>query len=135
MERAGYLQQTRSRAYDSEGVVHDIVELHILGNRYAMRRSDLVKAISGRIYVQVEELTRNWGEYLVLARGLAQVSASGRALNIDLFGIGRFTLSLATLRAVLYGKEKSVAIVRVPETPAYRFHRTSESQQTISALS
>ncbi len=29
MERAGYLQQTRLLAYDSEGVAHDIVELRI----------------------------------------------------------------------------------------------------------
>ena len=134
MEKAGYLQQTRSRAFDSEGLQHDIVELHILGNRYAVRRSDLVKAVSGKIYVQVEELTRNWNEYLGLTRGLAHVSVSGKALNIDLFEIGSFTLSLSTLRAVLYGRERSVAIVKIPETPAYRFRRTSENQQTIGAL-
>jgi len=134
MERAGYLQQTRLLAYDSEGVAHDIVELHVLGTRYAMRRSELVKAVSGRIYVQVEELTRNWEEYLGLTRGLAHLSASGKALNIDLFGRGRFTVSLTTLRAVLYGKEKSVVIVKVPEAPAYRLHRTSATQQIISAL-
>jgi hypothetical protein len=134
MEKAGYLQQTRSRAFDSEGLQHDIVELHILGNRYAIRRSDLVKAVSGKIYVQVEELSRNWGEYLGLTTGLAHVSVSGKALNIDLFGIGSFTLSLSTLRAVLYGKERSVVIVKIPETPAYRFRRTTENQQTIGAL-
>jgi hypothetical protein len=134
MEKAGYLQQTRSRAFDSEGRQHDIVELHILGNRYAIRRSDLVKAVSGRIYVQVEELTRNWNEYLGLTRGLAHVSVSGKALNIDLFENGSFTLSLSTLRAVLYGREQTVAIVKIPETPASRFRRTSESQQTIGAL-
>jgi len=134
MEKAGYLQQTRSRAYDSEGLQHDIVELHIRGNRYAIRRSDLVKAVSGKIYVQVEELTRNWNEYLGLTRGLAHVSVSGKALNIDLFEIGSFTLSLLTLRAVLYGRERSVAIGKIPETSAYRFRRTSENQQTIGAL-
>jgi len=133
MVKAGYLQQTRSRAFDSEGVMHDVVELHILGNRYAIRRSDLVKAVSGRIYVQVEELSRNWNEYLGLTRGLAHVSVSGKALNIELFEAGSFTLSLSTLRAVLYGKERSVAIVKIPETPANRVHRTSESQQRISA--
>ncbi len=73
-----------------------------------------VKAVSGRIYVQVEELTRNWEEYLGLTRGLAHLSASGKALNIDLFRKGAFTLSLSTLRAGSYGKEKSVMIVKVP---------------------
>jgi len=133
MEKAGYLQQTRSRALDSDGVSHDIVELHILGSRYAIRRSDLVKAISGRIYVQVEELTRNWNEYLGLTRGLAHVSASGKALNIDLFESGNFTLSLSVLRSVIYGKERFVAIVRIPEAPAVRIRRTAEGQQTIGA--
>ncbi|MCK9630500.1 MAG: hypothetical protein M0R30_02560 [Methanoregula sp.] len=133
MEKAGYLQQTRAQALDGEGVLHDIVELHILGNRYAIRKSDLVKAVSGRMYVQVEELTRNWNEYLGLTRGLAHVSASGKALNIDLFEAGNFTLSLSLLRAVIYGKERSVAIVKIPETPAARFRRAAEGQQTISA--
>ena len=134
MEKAGYLQQTRSQALDSEGVSHDIVELHILGSRYAIRKSELVKAVSGRMYVQVEEITRNWNEYLGLTRGLAHVSASGKALNIDLFESGSFTLSLSTLRAVIYGKERSVVIVKIPETPATRIRRAAEGQRTISAM-
>ena len=134
MEKAGYLQATRSRAIDSDGVPRDIVELHILGNRYAIRRPDLARAVSGKVYVQVEELTRNWGDYLGQTQGLAQVSASGKALNIDLFGVGNFTLSLSTLRAVLYGRERLAVIVRIPETPLYRIRRAAEGQQTISAV-
>lgn len=134
MEKAGYLQQTRSQAFDQDGVSHDIAELHILGNRYAIRKSDLMKALSGRMYVQVEELTRDWNDYLGLTRGLAHVSASGKALNIDLFGSGNFTLSLAVLRAVIYGRERSVGIVRIPEAPAVRIRRAAEGQQTISAI-
>ena len=134
MEKAGYLQQTRSQAFDNEGQVHDIVELHILGNRYAIRKSDLMNALSGRMYVQVEELTRDWNDYLGLTRGLAHVSASGKALNIDLFGSGNFTLSLAVLRAVIYGRERSVGIVRIPEAPAVRIRRAAEGQQTIGAI-
>ena len=134
MEKAGYIQQTRSRAFDQDGVSHDIVELHILGNRYALRKSDLMKALPGRMYVQVEELTRNWNEYLGTTRGLAHVSASGKALNIDLFGSGNFTLSLSMLRAVIYGKERSVVIARIPEAPSVRIRRAAEGQQTISAI-
>jgi hypothetical protein len=134
MEKAGYLQATRSRAIDSDGLPHDIVELHILGIRYAIRRPDLVKAVSGRVYVQVEEVTRNWDDYLGQTRGLAQVSVSGKALNIDLFGLGTFTLSLSTLRAVLYGRERLAVIVKIPETPFARIRRAAEGQQTISAV-
>ena len=134
MEKAGYLQATRAKAIDSEGVPHDIVEVHILGDRYAIRRRDLIKAVSGRVFVQVEELTRNWNDYLGQTCGLAQVSLSGKALNIDLFGCGNFTLSLSMLRAVIYGRERLAVIVRIPEAPLVRIRRAAEGQQTISAV-
>ena len=134
MEKAGYLQQTRYRAHDSDGTAHEIAELHILGNRYAIRRTDLIRAVSGRVFVQLEELSHNWNYYLGQTRGLAHVSASGKALNIDLFEAGNFTLSLAALRTVLYGKERSIAIVKIPETPAVKIRRIVEGQQKISAV-
>jgi hypothetical protein len=65
--------------------------------------------------------------------GLAQVSASGKALNIDLFGAGSFTLSLNALRSVLYGKERLAGIGRIPESSTQKFHRVVEGQQTIGA--
>jgi len=134
MEKAGYLQRTGYRALDSEGHAHEVIELHICGTRYAVRRADLVRAVSGRTLIQVEELTRNWEYYLGMTRGLAQVSASGKALNIDLFGTGSFTLSLNTLRAVLYGKERLAVIVRIPESPAQKLRRIAAGQQTIGAV-
>ncbi len=135
MEKAGYLQQTRYRAQDHGGTTHEVVELHILGNRYAIRRSDLIKAVSGRVFAQVEELSHNWNYYLGQTRGLAHVSVSGKALNIELFENGNFTLSLATLRAVVYGKERSVVIVKIPETPPdMKMRRIVEGQQKISAV-
>ena len=134
MEKAGYLQRTRCQALDSDGVMNEVLELHICGTRYALRRADLIRAISGRVMVQVEDLTRNWDYYLGATRGLAQVSASGKALNIDLFGTGSFTVSLASLRAVLYGKERLAAIVRIPESSSQRLHRVADGQQTIGVM-
>jgi hypothetical protein len=134
MEKAGYLQRNGVRALDSDGVAHEVLELHICGARYAVRRSDLARAVSGRTVIQVEELTRNWEYYLGVTSGLAQVSASGKALNIDLFGTGCFTLSLNTLRAVLYGKERLAVIVRIPESPAQKLRRVAVGQQTIGAV-
>ena len=133
MEKAGYLQRTRCQALDSEGVLNEVLELHICGSRYALRRADLIRAVSGRVLIQVEELTKNWEYYLGATAGLAQVSASGKALNIDLFGTGSFTLSLAALRGVLYGKERLAGIVRIPDTPAQRLRRVASGQQTIGA--
>jgi len=133
MEKAGYLQRTGCSAIDSNGDVQEVIELHILGTRYAIRRSDLIRAVSGRVVVQVEELTRNWNYYLGATRGLAQVSASGKALNVELFEAGNFTLSLASLRAVIYGKERLTRIVKIPEASSQRFHRIVEGQQKLGA--
>lgn len=134
MEKAGYLQRTGCRALDSDGRSHEVIELHICGARYAVRRQDLARAISGRTLIQVEDLTRNWEYYLGATSGLAQVSVSGKALNIDLFGAGSFTLSLNTLRAVLYGKERMAVIVRIPESPVQKLRPLAQGQQTIGAL-
>nr|WP_321351341.1 hypothetical protein [uncultured Methanoregula sp.] len=133
MEKAGYLQRTGCSAIDSDGNMCEVIELHILGTRYAIRRQDLIRAVSGRVVVQVEDLTRNWNYFLGSTRGLAQVSASGKALNIDLFGTGSFTLSLASLKGVMYGKERIARIGMIPPASPQRFHRVAEGQQKLKA--
>lgn len=134
MEKAGYLQRTKCQAIDSDGVINEVIDLHICGSRYAIRRADLIRAVSGRVTIQVDELSRNWEYYLGATAGLAQVSASGKALNIDLFGAGSFTVSLSSLRAVLYGKERMAGIVRIPANTSQRLHRVADGQQTIGAM-
>jgi hypothetical protein len=136
MEKAGYLQRTGYRAFDSDGNYHDVIELHILGVRYAIRRSDLVKAVSARLLVQVEEITHDWNYFLGATRGLAQVSVSGKALNIDIFNEGSFTVSLSTLRNVLFGKERQACIVKIPDQTmqSLRIRKISTDQKQISAM-
>jgi hypothetical protein len=133
MEKAGYLQRTGCRAVDSEGILHEVLDLHICGERFAIRRSDLIRAVSGGVAVQVDEITRNYSYYLGITRGLAQVSQSGKALNIELFNGGSFTLSLNALRAIMFGKERTTLVVKIPEQPAFKFRRVVEGQRTISA--
>ena len=137
MQKAGYIRRTGCRAIDSEGRLHEVVELHILGARYAIRLADLAKGISGRqVVIQIEELAREWNYYLGATCGLAQVSSSGKALNLELFEAGTFTLSLATLRAALYGRERLATIARIPEQPSsppWKDHRLT-GQQQISVL-
>jgi len=134
MEKAGYLQRTGYKAFDSEGAKHEIIELHILSIRYAIRRADLAKAVSSRVFVQVEELTHNWNYYLGATSGLGQVSVSGKALNIDIFNEGCFTVSLRALGSVMYGKERSAFIMKIPETPlSQKMRRITLDQKRISA--
>jgi hypothetical protein len=137
MQKAGYVQRTGCRAVDRDGNIREVVELHIMGSHYAIRLSDLVKGISGHVFVQVEALTREWNYYLGATCGLAQVSASGKALNIELFEAGIFTVSLAALRAVIYRKERRAIIVKIPEQqaqPVWKDRGVSPGQQQISAL-
>jgi hypothetical protein len=133
MEKAGYLQRTGCRAVDSEGLLHEVVDLHICGERFAIRRSDLIRAVSGSIPVQVEELTHHYAYYLGITRGLAQVSQSGKALNVELFNAGSFTISLTTLRAIIFGRERTAPVARIPEQSGFKFRRVVEGQQTIGA--
>jgi hypothetical protein len=135
MKKAGYFQKTGGTAYDSDGTPHEFIELHILGQRYAIRSPDLARAIAGRIHVQIESLSYNRNYYLGAVRGLAQVSASGKALNIDLFGVGDFTVSLMSLRAVIYSRHRLAVVVQIPETPCQaRPRKYSLGQKQISAL-
>jgi hypothetical protein len=133
MVKAGYLQRTGCRAVDSEGILHEVVDIHICGERFGIRRSDLVRAVSGGTAVQVEDLTHNYAYYLGITRGLAQISLSGKALNIEVFNMGSFTVSLNTLRAIIFGNERTAPVARIPEQTGFRFRRTAEGQQTIGA--
>ena len=85
------------------------------------------------IFVQLEELTHQWQYYLGAVKGLAQVSVSGKALNIELFETGNFTVSLNSLRSVMYGKERLATIVKIPAQPAISARCGVYGQQQISA--
>ncbi|MGA9029541.1 MAG: hypothetical protein WB404_03850, partial [Methanoregula sp.] len=62
----------------------------------------------------------------------AQVSASGKALNLELFEAGNFTVSLLAIRSVIYGRERLATIARIPDqpaSPAWKDRRLSGQQQ------
>jgi hypothetical protein len=113
-----------------------VIEIHIQGSRYAIRIAGLAAAIAGRVFVQVEELTHNWNYYLGLTCGLAQVSASGKALNINLFNNGSFTVSLGALRSIMYGKDKYAFVMKIPDQSVQlsKMKKLSQDQRQISAI-
>jgi hypothetical protein len=85
--------------------------------------------------VQVEELTHNWKYYLGATSGLGQVSVSGKALNIDIFNEGSFTVSLRALGNVMYGKERLALIMKIPEIlHTQKMRRVTLDQKRISAI-
>jgi len=135
MEKAGYIQRNGCRAFDSDGILHEVIEVHIQGSRYAIRVAGLAGAITGRVFVQIEELTYNRNYYLGYTCGLAQVSVSGKALNINLFSDGSFTVSLGALRTIMYGKDKYAFIMKIPDQSVQlsKMKRLSQDQMQISA--
>ncbi len=136
MEKAGYFQKSGASALDSEEISHEVIEVHIQGARYAIRMRSLAAAITGKVFVQVEALTRNWNYYLGDTCGLAQVSASGKALNIEIFQKGIFTISLGALRGVMYGRDRNAVVVKIPDHAAQlmKMRRLAQDQQQISAM-
>jgi len=138
MQKAGYIQRTGCRAIDSDGRIHEVVELHVMGARYAIRLADLAKGMSGRqVVVQVEALVREWNYYLGTTCGMGHVSGSGKALNIELFEAGNFTISLAALRPVLFGRERTASVARIPEqpvSPVWKARRTDVQQQIVALV-
>jgi hypothetical protein len=135
MEKAGYIQRNGCRAFDRDGILVEVIEVHIQGSRYAIRVAGLAGAITGRVYIQVEELTHNWNYFLGSTCGLARVSVSGKALNINLFNDGSFTVSLGALRSILYGKDKYAFIMKIPDQSVQlsKMKRFSQDQVQISA--
>jgi len=137
LQRVGYAQRTGQRAVDSRGFEYEILDIYILSTRYAIRLEDLVRAIAERGAVRIEELSREWKYYLGAHCGLAQVSASGKGLNIELFTGGLYTTSLVALRRVIESREHYAAIAKIPEQPvmpAGKDRKISPRQQILSAF-
>ena len=137
LQRVGYAQRTGRTATDSRGFECEILDIYILGTGYAIRLEDLVRTIAERGAVRIEELSREWKYYLGAHCGLAQVSASGKGLNIELFTGGLYTTSLVALRRVIERRERYAAIAKIPEPPvmpAGKDRRISPGQQRISAF-
>jgi len=118
MQRAGYLSRDGKKVLDAEGVPREILELNIHGARLCILIDDLFSALRNGNSVCTWRIKQNWMEYLGGQAGRAQVSRSGKALNIDLVNGDRYTLSLDSLREVLGYRERIAQIVELPTLPS-----------------
>lgn len=137
LQKVGYAQRTGRSAVDSSGFEYEVLDLYILGTRYAIRLEDLERALSEHGAVRIEELTRNWKYYLGASCGLAQVSVSGKGLNIELFDGGLYTTSLISLCRVIESRERYAPVAKIPEPPVMssgKDRRISPEQQRLSAF-
>jgi hypothetical protein len=137
LQKVGYAERTGRRAVDSGGFEYEVMDLHIRGTRYAIRLEDLARAIAEHGAVRIEEITREWRSYLGAACGLAQVSASKKGFNIELFDGGQYTTPLAALCRVMENRERSAPVAKIPEPPVLstkRDRRISPEQQRLAAF-
>ena len=130
MENVGYILMDRARVLDGEGGEEEVLSLNIRGVRYGIRTSDMEALLAGGGAGRVERLRRNWRYYLDGVEGVAELSRSGKAVNLELFGsrslepsglrnIGfftseRYTISLRALQAVFSGGSRYAMVAEVP---------------------
>jgi len=117
LQRAGYLSRDGKKILDGNGIPCEILELNIYGARLCILIDTLKYAIQSGTSASVERIKQNWMEYLGGQAGSAQISRSGKALNIELVNGDRYTLSLDSLREVLGYRERIARIVELPPLP------------------
>jgi len=114
MKQAGYIQLNRRPVLSEDGTPLDILEIHICRTRLCIRIHEIRAAVSTGSSARVEKLKWNWMAYTGGVVGLAQVSKSGKALNIDLTNGERFTLALDALHAVVSCRERYATVAALP---------------------
>jgi hypothetical protein len=116
MKNAGYLQLNRRPVLDEDGIPLDILELYIYGTRLSVRVNELRTALRSGVSARVEKIQRNWMAYIGGIAGYAQISKSGKALNIELRNGERFTVALDSIHAVLCSRERYASVAALPST-------------------
>jgi RNase P/RNase MRP subunit p29 len=114
MKNAGYLQLNRRPVLDEDGIPRDILELYLYGTRLCIRVHELRNALRSGVSARVEKIQRNWMAYIGGNAGHAQISKSGKALNIELRNGERFTVALDSLHAVLCSRERYASVAALP---------------------
>jgi len=134
ISKAGYFQQNGYAALDDEGMPKQIAELNIHGTKYGIRIDELKEALYGCNPARVERVFQNWQQYLGGIAGLARISRSGKALNIELVEGGRYTVALDSLVSALSRRGVFASVGEIPE-PVTSWdlsgRRIAQGQQTI----
>jgi hypothetical protein len=128
MKRAGYIQLNRRPVLCDEGMPLEILELHIYGTRLCIRIKELREAMYYGAVAMVERLQWNWMTFIGARAGMAQVSRSGKALNIELANGERFTVALDSLQDVLACREKFASVAALP----FRFREEKSHDRRIT---
>ena len=139
MENVGYILMDRSKVLDGDGNEEEVLSLSIRGRRFGIRAPELAALLHGGDPARVERLSRNWRCYLDGVEGVAELSRSGKALNLELSGSEWYTVSLRALRSVLSGESRYAMVAGVPgergRVTSRRSHPSYQLRIPVSASS
>jgi hypothetical protein len=121
LEKAGYMQKAKTITIDEEGFPTEIIELVLDGKRFGIGMDDLKRAIRGKISARTFQLRMNWKQYVSSTVGLAYLSYSGKAMNIELIDGNRYTVSLDSLKSLLCKRSSYAPVARLPMSSAIKF--------------
>jgi len=114
MENVGYILRDRSGVLDGDGNEEEVLSLSLRGRRFGIRTAEMEGLLNGGDPARVEHLRRNWRFYLGGVGGVAELSRSGKAVNIGIDSEGWYTISLRALRLVLSGESRYAMVAGVP---------------------
>jgi len=155
MENVGYILMDRSKVLDGDGNEEEILSLSLRGRRFGIRAPELAALLHGGDPARVERLGRNWRCYLDGVEGVAELSRSGKAVNLELSGSRSvepsglrtpelsgsewYTVSLRALRSVLSGESRYAMVAGVPgergRVTSRRSHPSYQLRIPVSATS
>lgn len=114
LDKAGYMQKARAITIDEDGIPAEIIEIVVDGRRFGIRIEELRDAIRGRVSARTFRLRINWKQYVSTTAGLAYLSYSGKALNIEFMDGNRYTVSLDSLKSLLTRRSSYAPVARLP---------------------
>jgi len=133
LEKAGYMRKAKAVTIDEEGLPTEIIELVIDGKRFGIVLEDLKHAIRGKISARTFQLRINWKQYVSTTAGLAYLSYSGKALNIELMDGNRYTVSLDSLKSLMCRRSSYAPVARLPMSSTMRYSSILGETQRVLA--
>lgn len=133
LEKAGYIQKAKTVTIDEDGYPTEIIELVIEGKRFGIMIDDLKKAIRGKISARTFQLRINWKQYVSATAGLAYLSSSGKAMNIELMDGNRYTVSLDSLKSLLCKRSSYAPVARLPMSSQMKYPSVLSHPQRLLA--
>lgn len=133
LDKAGYIQNAKVVTIDEDGLPTEIVELVIDGVRYGIITDDLKKAVKGRISARTFKIRMNWKQYVSETVGIAYLSYSGKAMNLEFMSGNRYTVSLDSLRSLLVRRSAYAPVARLPMSSSPRYASVLGGTQRVLA--